>query len=116
MHFVFDMPRESTNVVSGMTYPLEELSSIISKNASAVSQYLGANDIPQPSLNSNGPSTVVPSGSPHYVQQARQNLIAASLEILQLAIGPSEFLPNLATGVRLQQFSLHSHNMMYSRS
>ncbi|KAH8807458.1 O-methyltransferase-domain-containing protein, partial [Xylogone sp. PMI_703] len=31
-------------------------------------------------------------------QQARQGLIAASLELLQLAIGPSEYLPNLATG------------------
>lgn len=81
-------------------FPLEELSMTISKNANIVSQYLEENHLPQPSLNSDGPSVVVPSGSPQIIQQARQSLIAQSLELLQLAIGPSEFLPNLATGVR----------------
>ncbi|MCJ1381692.1 hypothetical protein MMC17_004803 [Xylographa soralifera] len=84
--------------MSESTYSLEQLSRTISRNASIVSQYLGTNNLPQPSLDSDGPSTVVPSGSPQSIQQARQNLIAASLEILQLAIGPSEFLPTLATG------------------
>lgn len=81
-------------------FPLEELSRTISKNANIVSQYLEENHLPQPSLNGDGPSVVVPSGSPQIIQQARQSLIAQSLELLQLAIGPSEFLPNLATGVR----------------
>lgn len=108
------MSPELPNGVSGTTFPLEELSRAITKNAGIVSQYLGANHLPQPSLDSDGPSTVVPSGSPQSIQQARQNLIAASLEILQLAIGPSEFLPNLATGVRIEHSSLQTRNKMYS--
>lgn len=93
------MSSELLNGFSSTIHPLDELSSTISKNASIVSHYLGTNHLPQPSLDSDGPSVIVPRGSPQSVQQARQSLIAASLELLQLAIGPSEFLPNLATGV-----------------
>lgn len=96
------MSTEWPNGKSKTTFPLEELSRTITRNASIVSQYLGANNFPQPSFNSDGPSTVIPSSSPQSIQEARQELIAASLEILQLAIGPSEFLPNIATGVRLE--------------
>ena len=108
------MSPKQPNGVSETAFPLEELSWTITKNASIVSHYLGQNNIPQPSLNSDGSSTVVPSGSPQSIQQARQNLIAASLEILQLAIGPSEFLPNLATGVRLERSSLQTRDKTYS--
>lgn len=101
-----NMSPEQQNGVSETAFPLEGLSWVIIKNASIVSHYLEANHLPQPSRNSDGPSTVLPSGSPQNVQQARQELIAASLEILQLAIGPSEFLPNLATGVSLDRSSL----------
>ncbi|PWY71774.1 S-adenosyl-L-methionine-dependent methyltransferase [Aspergillus sclerotioniger CBS 115572] len=80
------------------TFPLEELSWTITKNASIVSQYLAAHQLPQPSVHGDGPSTVVPSKAPPAIQQARQHLMAASLELLQLAIGPSEYLPNLAMG------------------
>lgn len=109
------MSPETPNGVSETIFPLDELSKTISRNASIVSQYLEASHLPQPSLNSDGPSTVLPSGSPQSIQQARQNLIAASLEILQLAIGPSEFLPNLATGVRLECSSLQIRHKIYSR-
>lgn len=88
------------NVMSETAFPLDALSSTITENARIVSEYLTAHDLPQPSCNSDGPSIIVPTGSPPSIQQARENLIAASLEIAQLAIGPSEFLPNLATGVR----------------
>lgn len=108
------MASKLTNGVSETSLPLEELSKKISENASIVSQYLGENHLPQPSLNSDGPSTVVPSSSPQSVQQARQTLIAASLETLQLAIGPSEFLPNLATGVRHAHPPLHILDQTYS--
>ena len=108
------MSPELPNCVSESIYPLEELSRTITKNASIVSQYLGANHLPQPSSNSDGPSIVVPTSSPQSIQQARQNLIAASLEMSQLAIGPSEFLPNLATGVRLERSSLQTRDHMYS--
>lgn len=94
------MPLEQLDGLSESTLPLEGLSRNITKNASIVSQYLAANHYPQPSLNRDGPSKVVPDESPQSIKQARQNLIAASLETLQLAIGPSEFLPNLATRVR----------------
>lgn len=108
------MASKLTNGVSETSLPLEQLSKKISENASIVSQYLGENYLPQPSLDSDGPSTVIPSSSPQSVQQARQTLIAASLETLQLAIGPSEFLPNLATGVRHAHSPLHILDKTYS--
>ncbi|KAK4184776.1 O-methyltransferase-domain-containing protein [Podospora australis] len=88
------------NQPNGLTpaLPLEELSWTITRNASVVSQYLASNGLPQPSFDSKGPGTVLPKESPQDIQRARQELISASLELLQLAIGPSEFLPNLATG------------------
>ena len=93
--------------VSETSFPLEELSWRISKNASFVSQYLGMQCLPQPSIDGDGPSIVVPGDAPQSIQQARQQLIAASLEMMQLAIGPSEFVPNLALGVRDAAFSHH---------
>ena len=96
------MSPQQPNGVSETAFPLEKLSWTITKNASILSQYLEMNHLPQPSLDCDGPSTVLLSGSPHNIQQARQNLLAASLELLQLATGPSEFLPNLATGVRIE--------------
>ncbi|KAL9056773.1 MAG: hypothetical protein Q9162_002744 [Coniocarpon cinnabarinum] len=80
-------------------YPLEELSWKITKDAGVVSHYLAANNLPQPSFNADGPSTILGRTAPQGIQQARQNLIASSLELFQLAIGPTEFLPNLALGV-----------------
>jgi 6-hydroxytryprostatin B O-methyltransferase len=101
MSVLSNMSLKQPNGMSQTAFPLEGLSWVITKNASIVSHYLEANHLPQPSRESDGPSTILPSGSPQKVQQARQEIIAASLEILQLAIGPSEFLPNLATGVSL---------------
>lgn len=95
------------------TFPLEELSWKITKNASLVSQYLGAHCLPQPSFDSDGPSTIVPGDSPQHIRQAQQDLVAAALEMLQLAIGPSEFLPNLATGVRYPPRSREPHDKTY---
>lgn len=90
----------SPNQPNGLTtaLPLEELSWKITRNASVVSQHLASNGLPQPSLDREGPSTVLPNDSPQDIQRARQELISASLELFQLATGPSEFLPNLATG------------------
>ncbi|KAL2191202.1 S-adenosyl-L-methionine-dependent methyltransferase [Thermothelomyces heterothallicus CBS 203.75] len=81
----------------GSSFPLEELSWSITKNASIVSQYLDANHLSQPSFEADGPTTVLPNDAPRGIREARQNLISAALEILQLAIGPSDFLPNLTT-------------------
>ncbi|EEA23503.1 conserved hypothetical protein [Talaromyces marneffei ATCC 18224] len=76
---------------------LEELSNSITENARIVSQYLASQNLPQPSFRSDGPTTILPKGCPQSIQ-ARESVIAKSLEILQLAIGPSEFLPHLTTG------------------
>lgn len=84
--------------------PLEHLSSAISENADIVSGYLKTNHLPQPSFEADGPSVIIPVNAPPNVQLARQKLLAASLELFQLATGPSEFLPNLATGVCVFQY------------
>uniref|UniRef100_A0A093V358 O-methyltransferase FtmD n=1 Tax=Talaromyces marneffei PM1 TaxID=1077442 RepID=A0A093V358_TALMA len=76
---------------------LEELSNSITENARIVSQYLASQNLPQPSFRSDGPTTILPKGCPQSIQ-ARESVIAKSLEILQLAIGPSEFLPHFTTG------------------
>jgi 6-hydroxytryprostatin B O-methyltransferase len=86
--------------VSETALPLDILSGEISKNVRSVSRYLAEQRLPQPSFESDGPSAVLPAGAPQSVQQARQSLIAACLELFHLAVGPSEFLPNMATGVR----------------
>ncbi|KAB8801880.1 hypothetical protein FH972_026702 [Carpinus fangiana] len=93
------MSAQQPNGVSKKAHPLQALSGTISENASVVSQYLDANSLPQPSFEKDGPSTIIPNGAPRDIQDAQQSLIAASLELFQLAIGPSEFLPNLATGI-----------------
>ena len=85
--------------------PLESLSWRITKHSSIVSEYLRAQALPQPSFASDGPSTVVPREAPQYVRQAQQQLVSAALELSQLALGPSEFVPNLALGVRHRRFS-----------
>lgn len=79
--------------------PLERLSSAISVNAFIVSRYLGTNHLPQLSFEAEGPSVIIPVNASPNVQLARQRLHSASLELFQLATGPSDFLPNLATGV-----------------
>lgn len=113
------MPFNDGNGIFDTSYHLEELSLTITHNASVVSQHLKANNLPQPSFNSDGPSVVIPRDSPQSVIKAQQDLIAAALEISQLAIGPSEFLPNLALGVsswrlsdiRLYILMVYSSNM-----
>ena len=85
--------------MSESTVPLEQLSDVIGDNARTVSQYLASQNLPQPSSRSDGPSVVVPKDSPQSVHEARQKLIAASLEMLQLALGPGDFVPHLATEV-----------------
>lgn len=89
---------QSSNAVSE-DLPLERLSLDITENASIVSGYLATNHLPQPSFEADGPSVIVPVNAPPNVQLARQKLLSASLELFQLATGPSDFLPNLATGV-----------------
>lgn len=81
------------------SFPLEELSWTITKNAGVVSKYLHAHSLPQPSFESHGPSNILSSGIPQHIRQSLQHLVSASLELTQLVIGPSNFVPNLATNV-----------------
>ena len=108
-----DMPPKEASSMSEIKFPLEALSSMIAQNASIVSNYLGSEHLAQPSFDSDGPCAVIPSDSPPNIQQARQNLIAAALEMAQLATGPSEFLPNLATGVRFERLYHEVHEEAY---
>jgi len=101
---------------------LEELSEQISKKASIISQFLRSNSYPQPSFDRNGPIITLPAGAPQEVRVARQSLIDASLKIFQLAVGPAEFLPNIAVGVcylpslALWQTSSSESNIEFSTS
>lgn len=101
----FEQPKGPSNGVSNglphVSSPLEELSLTISKTATIITQHLAAKNIPQPSLDAYGPATILPSDAPPMIQGARMKLLAASLELFQIAAGPSEFLPNLATSVSL---------------
>ncbi|OGM43332.1 hypothetical protein ABOM_008734 [Aspergillus bombycis] len=86
---------ESENPAS---FPLERLSWQMTKNASIISQFLHAHELPQPSTAQDGPVEVLPASCPQSIRQARQNLIEDALKLFQLAIGPSEFLSHLSTG------------------
>ncbi|KAH8698978.1 sterigmatocystin 8-O-methyltransferase [Talaromyces proteolyticus] len=80
------------------SFPLEELAWQCTKNAIAVSQYLSANELPQPSHEPDAPSSTLPKDAPPNIRRARQSLMNAALQLFQLAAGPSEFIPNLAPG------------------
>lgn len=82
------------------SFTLEDLAWKCTKNAIAVSQYLSANDLPQPSHEADGPSRTLPRGAPPTIQKARQSLMDAALQLFQLAAGPNEFVPNLAPGIQ----------------
>ncbi|KAI9654281.1 MAG: hypothetical protein M1831_005446 [Alyxoria varia] len=97
------MPARSLNDDVEVTFPLEQLSRKITKNASIVSQYLDAHHLPQPSFESDGPSVVISTDAPQHIREAKQHLVAECLETLQLALGPSEFVPSLAAGVKIIQ-------------
>ncbi|KAI1452578.1 sterigmatocystin 8-O-methyltransferase [Annulohypoxylon moriforme] len=79
-------------------FPLEELAWQCTRNAVAVSQYLSAQNLPQPSHEADGPSSTLPKNAPPNIQRARQVLMDSALQLFQLAAGPSEFIPNLAPG------------------
>ena len=87
---------------NGISDSLHGLSGSIARNADIVTQYLHASERPQPSFDDVGPSRIIPSDAPQDVANAQQSLIAAALDIVKLAAGPSEFLPNLAIGVSIQ--------------
>lgn len=80
---------------------LDTLSHEIGKNAALLSEYLKANALESPSFEAHGPAKVLPDHVPGAMQRAREELIAASVDMFHLAVGPSEFLPHLAVGVSM---------------
>ena len=78
---------------------LQDLGQRIAADAATVCNYLQENQLPLPSFRPDDLPTVLPLSSPSGVQEARQRLISASLEMLHLASGPSDFLPQLTTNV-----------------
>lgn len=78
---------------------LERLAETISAAAKVISGYCTLEESPQPSLGPDAPSTMLPHTTPEYVRQARQQLLSAAKEAMQLAAEPSEYLPMLAVQV-----------------
>lgn len=76
--------------------PLETLAETISATAKIVSGYCTLDRIPHPSSGPDSPSVALPQTAPAYVREARQQLLSAAKEVLQIAAEPSEYLPMLA--------------------
>lgn len=87
---------------------LQDLGDRIATDATTVSQYLQEGGLPLPSFQPGAPPMVLPVPSPVVVQEARQRLISAALELFHLASGPGEFLPHLITNVRENKTISHT--------
>jgi 6-hydroxytryprostatin B O-methyltransferase len=61
--------------------------------------YITTCRLPYLSFEADEPSVIVPVIESPNGQLARQKLLAVLLELFQLATGPSDYLPNPATGV-----------------
>jgi 6-hydroxytryprostatin B O-methyltransferase len=92
---------------------LEEFADQIPANAKVISDFLRSNGLPLPSFERDAPTTTIPASAPSEVRAARQKLMEGALRTFQLALGPSEYLPNLAVGVSPPVFlcvkSLYQH-------
>ncbi|THC89106.1 hypothetical protein EYZ11_011453 [Aspergillus tanneri] len=85
---------------------LEKLANEILQKSIQISMYLAANDHAQPSFDRDAPITCIPANAPPEIRKARQDLMEGSLKAFQLAMGPSEYIPNLALGVMPLQGSV----------
>ncbi|KAH8695143.1 sterigmatocystin 8-O-methyltransferase [Talaromyces proteolyticus] len=74
---------------------IEQYADQISRSAKTLSDYLRANNQPQPSFERYAPTSTLPASAPEDIALARRDLTEASFKIFQLAVGPSEFLPHL---------------------
>ena len=79
---------------------LEELSSIIAAKTKQISECLTAKSFPLPTFDVNGPSKLPDTAADEELQQARHELINATQELHDLAVGPADGLRFLAWGVR----------------
>lgn len=78
---------------------IEELAKIISKNTTAVNNFITEHDLPQPSFDINGPIDL--SFKSDKVEKARIDCIEASIELQDLLQGPISCLRPAVSEVRL---------------
>jgi hypothetical protein len=80
---------------------LSELSSIITQKTSEIEAYLAAKGLPQPSFHPDAPVELGPiAREDEEIQKARIDLIDATKELRDLAVGPADSLRYLPWEVR----------------
>ena len=90
---------EST--IDSSSAPLEDLASVITKNASIITDFLGQMGHAQPSFSPHGP-LAFPETAPDEVLSARKELISTAKQLQFLALGPTQALQwHALAGVRL---------------
>ncbi len=78
---------------------MEELGVKLEQNIKTLNAYLDASELPRPSFDRDTPPAVLPHDAPPEVQDARQQIMDASLRLFRLAAGPSEYISHFRTGV-----------------
>ncbi|BCS27018.1 uncharacterized protein APUU_60066A [Aspergillus puulaauensis] len=77
---------------------MDELNIKLGQNINTLNAYLDASELPRPSFDRDTPPVVLPHDAPPEVQDARQQIMDASLRLFRLAAGPSEYISNFRTG------------------
>lgn len=84
---------------------LTQLSNIIAEKTAIIDAYLVEKGLPQPTFDYDGPAELGPiAREDEHIQTARIELIDATKELRDLAIGPSDSLRYLPWDVRLLSF------------
>jgi hypothetical protein len=82
---------------------LSELSSIIAQKTSEIEAYLAAKGLPQPTFHADAPVELGPiAREDEDIQKARIDLIDATKELRDLAVGPTDSLRYLPWEVRTE--------------
>lgn len=81
--------------------PLENLAHQVMENSKIMSDFLRSSGHPQPSFEREAPPSTLPDFAPEHIRDARTKLMEVALRTFQLALGPKEYIPNLAVGVSI---------------
>lgn len=73
-----------------------ELTTIISVNTAKIDQYISKNNLPQPSFDVDGPVSL---NLPQNLQEIREDVLNASLELSELLLGPKEVIADYQVGL-----------------
>ncbi|ORY10494.1 sterigmatocystin 8-O-methyltransferase [Clohesyomyces aquaticus] len=79
---------------------LEQYVQQILQNTGIITEYLETNGLPQPSFERDAPESTLPESAPETIRAARVKLMDAALKAFQLALGPKEYIPNIAVGLQ----------------